>query len=86
MAEYRVLLASSAKKELLRLPDQVIARILPKIEDLIVEPRPHGCKKLRGGDDAWRIRIGDYRVIYTIDDDALELDVTHIAHRRDVYE
>ena len=86
MAEYRVLLASSAKRELFRLTDPVIARILPKIEGLATEPRPHGCKKLRGGDDAWRIRIGDYRVIYSIDDDAQLVDVSHIAHRREVYE
>jgi mRNA interferase RelE/StbE len=85
VAEYRVLLASSAKRELLRLPDSVIARILPKIESLAAQPRPHGCKKLRGGDDEWRIRIGDYRVIYSINDDAQLVDVSHIAHRREVY-
>jgi mRNA interferase RelE/StbE len=86
VAEYCVLLASSAKKELLRLPDPVIARILPKIEDLAVEPRPHGCKKLRGGEDAWRVRVGDYRAIYIIDDEAKKVEVTRIAHRREVYE
>lgn len=86
MAEYRVLLASSAKKELLRLPDSVIARILPKIKGLALEPRPHGCKKLRDGEESWRIRIGDYRVIYAIDDDAQVVDVSRIAHRREVYE
>jgi len=86
VAEYRVLLTSSAKKELLRLPDPIIARILPKIEGLATKPRPHGCKKLRDGDDAWRIRIGDYRVIYSIDDSTHVIDVSHIAHRREVYE
>jgi mRNA interferase RelE/StbE len=86
VAEYRILLSSSAKRELLRLPDPVIARILPKIEGLATQPRPHGCKKLRGGEDEWRIRIGDYRVIYSIDDGAQLVDVSHIAHRRDVYE
>ena len=49
-------------------------------------PGPPGCKKLVGGDKEWRIRIGDYRVVYEIDDAAKTVDVTRIAHRRDVYE
>jgi mRNA interferase RelE/StbE len=84
--EYRIALTSSAEKELSRLPSQVVARIFPKIEGLAVEPRPHGCKKLRGGQDEWRIRVGDYRVIYTIGDGARQIDVMRIAHRREAYE
>jgi len=48
--------------------------------------RPPGCKKLKGGDKEWRIRIGDYRAVYEIDDMARTVDVTRIAHRRDVYD
>jgi mRNA interferase RelE/StbE len=83
--EYRVTLKSSAEKEFFRLPDTVSARIIPKIKALATDPRPHGSKKLRGGTDEWRIRIGDYRVIYVIDDEEMKVKVTRIAHRREVY-
>ncbi len=49
-------------------------------------PRPGGCKKLKGGDNEWRIRVGDYRIVYEIDDTAKTVDVTPIAHRREVYD
>ena len=85
MPEYRVTLKSSAEKEFFRLPDTESARIIPKIKALATDPRPHGSKKLRGGTDEWRIRIGDYRVIYVIDDEEMKVKVTRIAHRREVY-
>jgi mRNA interferase RelE/StbE len=59
---------------------------VPKIEGLAANPRPSGCRKLRGYKDLWRIRIGDYRVVYIIDDDTKMVSLTRIAHRRDVYE
>lgn len=59
---------------------------MPRLERLASAPRPSGCKKLKGGDNEWRIRIGDYRVVYEIDDTAKTVDVTRIAHRREVYE
>ena len=86
MPEYRVALKSSAEKEFFRFPDHVSTRILPRIKALAADPRPHGCKKLSGGKDEWRIRIGDYRVIYTVDDELKKVEVTRIAHRREVYE
>ena len=86
MPEYRVALKSSAEKELFRLPERISARIFSKIKALGVDPRPNGCKKLIGGRDVWRIRIGDYRVIYTIDDEIKKVEVTRIAHRRAVYQ
>jgi mRNA interferase RelE/StbE len=64
----------------------LVTRILPRLEQLATEPRPPGCKKLRGGDKEWRIRIGDYRVVYEIDDRARAVDVTRIAHRSEVYD
>ena len=64
----------------------MVARIVPRLEGLASEPRPPGCKKLRGGDNEWRIRIGDYRAVYEIDDVAKTVDVTRIAHRREVYD
>jgi mRNA interferase RelE/StbE len=83
---YRVALTSSAAKELRELSGQLIARIVPRLENLASNPRPPGCKKLQGGDREWRIRVGDYRVVYTIDDATLLVDVTRIRHRREVYE
>jgi mRNA interferase RelE/StbE len=63
-----------------------VARVVSRMEQLATDPRPPGCKKLRGGDKEWRIRIGDYRVVYEIDDDARSVDVTRIAHRSEVYD
>jgi mRNA interferase RelE/StbE len=83
---YGITFASSAKREFRDLPTDVIERIRPKIHELANDPRPPGCKKLHGYKDRWRIRIGDYRVVYAIDDAARTVDVTRIAHRRDVYE
>jgi mRNA interferase RelE/StbE len=58
------------------------ARIAERIEKLADKPRPSGCKKLRGGVNEWRIRIGDYRVVYTVDDGAKAIGVMGIAHRK----
>lgn len=86
MASYDVALTSSAAKELKKLSGQLVARIVPRLEDLASNPRPPGCKKLQGGNREWRIRVGDYRVVYTIDDATLLVEVTRIRHRSDVYE
>lgn len=86
MPSYAVEIKPSARKELESLSDGLIARLVSKIEGLAVNPRPSGCKKLRGYKDFWRIRIGSYRVVYIIDDERRIVNVTRIAHRRDVYE
>jgi mRNA interferase RelE/StbE len=83
---YEIVFAASAKREFRDLSPDVIERILPKIRDLANNPRPPGCKKLHGYRDRWRIRIGDYRVVYAISDTSKRVDVTRIAHRREVYE
>ncbi len=85
MADYKVALTESSVKELSSLPGSAVARIAARIEKLADNPRPSGCKKLKGGVNEWRIRIGDYRVIYTIEDTAKAVDVTRIAHRKEVY-
>jgi len=56
-------LTLSAEKELKKLSGQLTARMVPRLENLASNPRPSGCKKLRGGDEEWRIRVGDYRVV-----------------------
>ncbi len=63
MSTYRVALTASAEKELSALPSKVVARVVPRIESLAASPRPPGCKKLKGGDNEWRIRVGDYRIV-----------------------
>jgi len=86
VSSYRVALTASAARELHRLPTKVVARIMARLEHLASAPRPPGCKKLRGGDKEWRIRVSDYRVVYVIDDTAKTVDVTRIAQRREVYD
>ena len=86
MTHYRIAFAASARNELKDLPSEAIGRVFPKIRELAGNPRPAGCKKLHGYKDRWRIRIGDYRVVYAIDDERRILDITRIAHRKDVYQ
>ena len=85
MSRYALELKPSAAKELDALSDALFARIDGKILALAGNPRPHGCKKLRGYKDHWRIRVGDYRVIYLIDDANRLVEVTRIRHRSSVY-
>ena len=83
--EYTVLILPSAQKQLSKLPNTIATRIEDKLLELEGDPRPPGCKKLKGR-DAWRIRIGDYRAIYEINDGKLIVTVITIGHRREVYE
>ena len=85
MAEYSIIFARSARKELEALDAAIVNRIFPKIESLSRHPRPHNCVKLQGGGNLWRIRVGVYRVIYAIDDDQELIDIIAVRHRRDAY-
>ena len=86
MDSYAVELKASARKELESLPNVVLARVFRKIESLADDPRPAGCKKLKGYKDQWRLRVGDWRVVYIVDDSAKLVSITRIAHRREVYD
>ena len=86
MSDYSVQVKPSARKELEALPDNILARILQKVETLGTAPRPAGCKKLKGYKDQWRVRVGDWRIVYIVDDSAKLVSITRIAHRREVYE
>lgn len=86
MSKYSVTFARSARKELESLPTTVVRRIFPKIESLSENPRPAGCKKLKGSTDLWRIRVGEYRVIYTVLDNIVHVEIIAVRHRRDAYE
>jgi mRNA interferase RelE/StbE len=81
---YSVILKRSAERELDRLPAQLHDRITRKLLELESNPRPHGIQKLLG-QDRYRIRIGDYRVLYIIDDRARTVEIVAVGHRRDVY-
>ena len=85
MAKYALRIKQSAQKELDALDDSLFARIDRKILALADDPRPAGCKKLSGFRDQWRIRIGDYRVLYLVEDAIVTVTVTRIAHRREAY-
>ena len=86
MAKYSLEIKSSAQRELKRLDNEPFARIDRKILALAENPRPAGCMKLRGYKDQWRIRVGDWRVVYIIDDTEASVSITRVAHRREVYE
>ena len=83
--EYQIVLGRPAAKSFEGLTEQLQRRIGTEIDGLRTEPRPPGCEKLAGRKDQYRIRVGDYRIIYMIEDDQLVILVLQIAHRRDVY-
>ena len=82
---YTVRLLRSAEKALRKLPPQARGRIERRLSELEGNPRPPGVRKLSGRDDEWRLRVGDYRVIYRIRDEILEVLVIDVGDRRDVY-
>jgi mRNA interferase RelE/StbE len=86
VVKYSLEIKQSAQKELDALDDALFGRIDRKILALSDNPRPAGCKKLKGYKDQWRVRVGDWRVLYVIDDAAKLVTITRIAHRREVYE
>lgn len=86
MNSYAVELKTSARKELESLPDTVLTRVIRKIESLARDPRPAGCKKLKGYKDQWRVRTGDWRIVYIIADSTRLVSVTRVAHRSKVYD
>ena len=86
MKRYQVVLSKRAEKDLQKLPAAIVERIIPILISLEENPRPAGCKKLKGYSDLWRIRIGDYRAIYAIEDVILLVDVRAVGNRKDIYQ
>ena len=82
---YTVVVTSAVKKIIFKLTSPIATRIENSLLKLEENPRPPGCKKLKGR-DAWRIRIGEYRVIYEIEDNILRVIVIDVGHRRDIYQ
>lgn len=85
MASFEIRWKRSAGKELKKLPQSVIGRILPVVEALANDPIPANSVKLSGAEHTYRIRIGDYRLIYNVLNRILTIEVIRVGHRKDVY-
>lgn len=83
--KYRIEFTSPATKQFRDLPSKVQDRISPHIDALAANPRPHGALKIKGEDDQYRIRVGSYRVVYSIVDERLIVSIVRVADRKDVY-
>ncbi|GAX34636.1 type II toxin-antitoxin system RelE family toxin [Nodularia sp. NIES-3585] len=82
---YEVKFTKGARKMFRKLSQELQDRIQTKIDDLAIEPRPNGVKKLKGEENSYRIRVGDYRVVYDIFDDVVLVSVVSVGHRSEVY-
>jgi mRNA interferase RelE/StbE len=82
---YEIIITKSIQKQLDNLPHNIQERVYEKIAQLAEEPRPDGVVKLKGYDNEYRIRIGDYRLVYEIQDEQLIVLLLQCKHRRDVY-
>ena len=82
---YRVLLERRAEKDLSRLSSEIHDRVIAALQALMNNPRPPGCRKLAGDKNDWRIRVGDYRVVYEIADETRMVRVNRVRHRRESY-
>jgi len=82
---YEILLEQAAERDLKKLPSEMFKRIIPKIKELAENPKPQWSRKITGSKNDWRIRVGDYRIIYEIDARAKNIRVMRIRHRKDVY-
>lgn len=83
---YAIVVTRAAQKELDSLDIPVLRRVAPKIDELAANPRPPGCRKLSGVENRWRIRVGDYRVIYAVDDAGRVVEVIAFRHRSNAYD
>jgi len=82
---YEILLVKQAEKDLKNLPIQIFDRVITAIKDLSSNPRPSGCLKLKNLSQDYRIRVGDYRIIYEIDNKNQIVKVMRVRHRRESY-
>lgn len=84
MTKYSVFILPSAQKEIGKLPKVEQTKVFKVLSALSENPRPTNCKKLVGT-DAWRVRVGEYRIVYVIEDKILRIEIVRVAHRKDVY-
>ena len=83
---YTVIVKRSAQKEVRALDGGLRTRVIRVLRGLATEPRPAGCRKLVGSENRWRVRLGDHRIIYTIDDAGHLLEIIAVRHRSKAYE
>lgn len=84
MSDYQVRLTVTVQKKLDKLPDVISSKLINAIQQLSTDPRPFGYKKLKG-QDGYRIRVGDYRIIYLLKDHLLVVLILDVGHRKDIY-
>ena len=84
MAKYKIVIKKSAVKELEGIPKEALRRVVKRIQSLADDPRPAGTKKL-SQEERYRIRQGDYRIVYSVHDEDLLVRIVKIGHRREVY-
>ncbi len=86
MASYRIEWKRSATKEIRRLPSETVRKILDAVADLASDPFPANVRKLTGSEHTYRIRIGDYRIVYDIHSSTLIIEIVRVRHRKDAYD
>ena len=86
MASYKILFRKNAEKELRQVPSSHLKKVIEKIRSLSEHPRPHGIQMLKGEDRYYRIRHGDWRIVYEVNDSVGEVTIIKIGHRREVYD
>lgn len=86
MASYKILFRRSAEKELRKISQPFLRLIIDKIQQLSIHPRPPGIQMLKGENRYFRLRQGDYRIVYDLDDSSKAITIIKIGHRREVYE
>jgi len=85
MASYEIVLRPSVHKDLRSLPKSVVARVMGRIEQLQDDPFPRQASKLSGTEQLYRIRVGEYRIVYGVDTEARQVTIHYVRHRREVY-
>lgn len=85
MANYKIEITASAEKSLKKIPKKDLEKVVEAIQVLAISPFPSGCRKLKGEEDVYRVRQGNYRIIYEVIDSKLIVLVLKIGHRKDIY-
>jgi mRNA interferase RelE/StbE len=86
MANYKISISLSAEKKLKKIPKKDLKKVIEKIQSLSITPFPQGCRKLSGEENIYRVRQGNYRVIYEVENKQLVILILKIGHRKDVYQ
>lgn len=85
MTSYRVEVSTTAERQIRRLQRDDQIRVLRAVRDLATEPHPRGCRKLRGYEDVYRLRVGTFRVLYSVERERILVIILKVGHRKDIY-